>query len=79
MRCFHRAQAISQATTQVFIAGWWLVPELWLVRPAGTQDGTRLQDLLLAKAQEVCPNARGCCYCCLAFAADDGAAPVHAS
>lgn len=46
------AQAISAAKHQVFIAGWWVSPELHLLRPWREHPESRLSTLLKRKAEE---------------------------
>lgn len=44
------ADAISAAKEEIFIADWWLSPEIYLKRPALDGDYWRLDKLLLRKA-----------------------------
>jgi phospholipase D1/2 len=43
--------AIDAATETVFIAGWWVSPELYLKRPPDQHPGSRLDRLLQRKAE----------------------------
>ncbi|KAI5065331.1 hypothetical protein GOP47_0020026 [Adiantum capillus-veneris] len=45
------ALAIEQAKSEIFIAGWWLCPELYLRRPFAEHEQSRLDALLQKKAQ----------------------------
>ncbi|KAI3939506.1 hypothetical protein MKW92_032301, partial [Papaver armeniacum] len=50
---FHAiASAIEGAKSEVFITGWWLCPELYLRRPFSTQESSRLDAIIEAKAKE---------------------------
>jgi phospholipase D1/2 len=44
--------AIRGAKKEIFIAGWWICPTIHLLRPAALHPDSRLDTLLLAKAQE---------------------------
>ncbi|KAJ7527416.1 hypothetical protein O6H91_16G053700 [Diphasiastrum complanatum] len=46
------ASAIEDAKSQIFIAGWWLCPELYMRRPFAMFESSRLDSLLEAKAKE---------------------------
>nr|XP_056719556.1 phospholipase D2 [Euleptes europaea] len=54
------ADALLKAKEEIFIADWWLSPEIYLKRPAQTDDW-RLDLLLKHKAEE------GVCICILLF------------
>ncbi|XP_024390954.1 phospholipase D zeta 1 [Physcomitrium patens] len=45
------AGAIENARSEIFIAGWWLCPDLYLRRPYGSNEASRLDHLLEAKAK----------------------------
>jgi phospholipase D1/2 len=45
------ATAIENARSEIFIAGWWLCPDLYLRRPFGTHEASRLDHLLESKAK----------------------------
>lgn len=45
------AVAIEDAKSEIFIAGWWLCPELYLRRPFSTNEPSRLDHLLEMKAK----------------------------
>ncbi len=44
--------ALLEAKREIFIHGWWLSPEIYLLRPGAENPQSRLDRLLLAKAQE---------------------------
>lgn len=44
-------EAMEQATHQIFIAGWWLCPDLYLKRPPDQFPESKLKDLILRKAE----------------------------
>lgn len=45
------ATAIENARSEIFIAGWWLCPDLYLRRPFSSNEASRLDHLLEAKAK----------------------------
>ncbi|KAH6558875.1 hypothetical protein KP509_1Z041100, partial [Ceratopteris richardii] len=45
------SSAIDNAKSEIFIAGWWLCPELYLRRPFAEHEQSRLDVLLQRKAQ----------------------------
>jgi phospholipase D1/2 len=49
----HLFETLQTAEETIYIAGWWVSPELWLKRPVDVynSDKYRLQDLLLKKAE----------------------------
>lgn len=51
------ADAIEAAREEVFIADWWLSPEIYLKRPAVDGDYWRLDKLLQRKAVSETPNS----------------------
>lgn len=46
------ASAIKNAKSQILITGWWLCPELYLIRPFENHPSSRLDALLEEKAKE---------------------------
>ncbi|KAJ7522274.1 hypothetical protein O6H91_18G004000 [Diphasiastrum complanatum] len=46
------ASAIEDAKLEIFIADWWLCPELYMRRPFGVKSSSRLDSLLEAKAKK---------------------------
>ncbi|KAF8394606.1 hypothetical protein HHK36_020820 [Tetracentron sinense] len=46
------ASSIKEAKSEIFIAGWWLCPELYLQRPFQDHGSSRLDELLEAKAKQ---------------------------
>lgn len=44
------ADALEAATEEIFIADWWLSPEIYLKRPANEGDYWRLDKILERKA-----------------------------
>jgi phospholipase D1/2 len=45
------ATAIENARSEIFIAGWWLCPDLYLRRPFSNNEASRLDHLLESKAK----------------------------
>eukprot|EP00252_Welwitschia_mirabilis_P011329 TRINITY_DN25484_c0_g1_i1.p1 TRINITY_DN25484_c0_g1~~TRINITY_DN25484_c0_g1_i1.p1 ORF type:complete len:1094 (+),score=199.07 TRINITY_DN25484_c0_g1_i1:223-3504(+) len=46
------ASAIAEAKSEIFIAGWWICPELYLRRPFNLNAASRLDTLLESKAKQ---------------------------
>lgn len=44
------ADALENATEEIFIADWWLSPEIYLKRPVDSSDYWRLDKILERKA-----------------------------
>lgn len=48
------ADALENAKEEIFIADWWLSPEIYMKRPADPENYWRLDNILKRKAVSVC-------------------------
>lgn len=49
----HAANMIEMAQEEIFIADWWLSPEIYMKRPMNEGNRWRLDELLRRKAEAV--------------------------